>query len=121
MTTNTDTLPGLHRTEAICGTVAERPATHRRGTIDRSAGEINVRSWAHLAAAAWADAQFRRDYRERRADLAASLERLDMTKPRRPKVTCPTCSGAGTVPPADPNRHGRVTCTSCSGTGKVDG
>lgn len=44
-----------------------------------------------------------------------------MTKPRRPLVTCPTCSGVGTVPPADPAETGRVTCQTCSGTGKVEG
>jgi hypothetical protein len=76
MTTNRDSASGAHRTEASYGTV-EGTAAHRRGTIDRSAGQINVRAWGHLAEAARADAEFRREYRARRADLAASLARLD--------------------------------------------
>lgn len=75
MTTNTENTPGRHRTDEPFGVVI-KAEPHRRGWVDRSAGQINIRSWGHLTEAARADAEFRREYRARRADLDASLARL---------------------------------------------
>jgi hypothetical protein len=75
--TNTSRPAGAHRTEASSGTV-EGTAAHRRGTVDPSAGAINRSTWATQAALTWTDVQFRQDYRSRRADLRASMQRLGM-------------------------------------------
>jgi hypothetical protein len=73
--TNTQNGPGRHRTEAVYGTVVGT-SDHPRGHCSRLVGQINAASWRALAAGAAADATFRREYRARRADLAAALTRV---------------------------------------------
>jgi hypothetical protein len=74
MTTNTQTSTGQHRTDEPFGVVI-KTHPHHRGHCSRLVGQINAQSWADRADSARLDAEFRREYRSRRADLAAALQR----------------------------------------------